>query len=60
MVTTINIINNNNNNLNDYDANNIIFIHLFIDTHFPFLSLKSELKENQLYAVKISLTIPDN
>ena len=35
-----------------------LFIYKFIDTHFLFLSMKSEVNESQfLYAVKISLSI---
>ena len=36
-----------------------LFIFSFIDTYFPFLSMKSELKEYQACVVKISLSIPN-
>ena len=34
-------------------------IYLFIDTYLPFVSMKSELKENQTGAAKISLSLPN-
>ena len=38
----------------------IYYFYLFIDTQFPFLSMKSELKANQFYkAVKNSLSLPN-
>ena len=32
-------------------------IYLFIASYLPFLSMKSELKENQSWAAKISLSV---
>ena len=34
-------------------------IYLFIGTYFPFLSIKSDIKENPSWADKISLSIPN-
>ena len=37
-----------------------IYFNLFIETHFPFPSIVSELKDNQsVFACKISLSIPN-
>ena len=38
----------------------LFFIYLFIDSYLSFLSMRSELKENQSWAAKISLSIPNN
>ena len=34
-------------------------IYLFIDTYLTFLSMKSELKENQSWEAKMLLSIPN-
>ena len=49
--------------LRDEIQNNYLFIYLltytYICLYLPFLSMKSELKENQTWATKISLLIPN-
>ena len=44
---------------NIYLFSYFLFIYIFIYTYLPFLSVKSELEENQSWEAKISLSIPN-
>ena len=45
--------------LRDETQNIYLFVYFFIGTYFPFLSIKSDIKENPPWAAKISLSIPN-